>query len=170
MKDYFANEQRKFRQLVEKSKTNPLPLDGDQAKIKAYVAKNKQIMQEIGILSKTDRIDDAIDHSWEESNGSVRAYLEHTQNMFRESMGLEDPNGIYKALFQSLDEVEKKLGKSLKTSDPQYTQFEEAIEKKFSALLQANPEDLATQAEIADATEEAVRLKAEIGATQSRAS
>jgi hypothetical protein len=85
-------------------------------------------------------------------------------------MGLEDPNGIYKALFQSLDEVEKKLGKSLKTSDPQYTQFEEAIEKKFSALLQANPEDLATQAEIADATEEAVRLKAEIGATQSRAS
>jgi hypothetical protein len=96
--------------------------------------------------------------------------LEHTQNMFRESMGLEDPNGIYKALFQSLDEVEKKLGKSLKTSDPQYTQFEEAIEKKFSALLQANPEDLATQAEIADATEEAVRLKAEIGATQSRAS
>jgi hypothetical protein len=90
--------------------------------------------------------------------------------MFRESMGLEDPNGIYKALFQSLDEVEKKLGKSLKTSDPQYTQFEEAIEKKFSALLQANPEDLATQAEIADATEEAVRLKAEIGATQSRAS
>jgi lipoate-protein ligase A len=90
--------------------------------------------------------------------------------MFRESMGLEDPNGIYKALFQSLDEVEKKLGKSLKTSDPQYAQFEEAIEKKFSALLQANPEDLATQAEIADATEEAVRLKAEIGATQSRAS
>lgn len=96
--------------------------------------------------------------------------MEHTQNTFRESMGLEDPNGIYKALFQSLDEVEKKLGKSLKTSDPQYTQFEEAIEKKFSALLQANPEDLATQAEIADATEEAVRLKAEIGATQSRAS
>ena len=50
VKDYFANEQRKFRQLVEKSKTNPLPLDGDQAKIKAYVAKNKQIMQEVCLL------------------------------------------------------------------------------------------------------------------------
>jgi len=47
VKDFFADSQRKFRAYAEKSKTNPLPLDGDDAKIKAYVEKNKQIMAEV---------------------------------------------------------------------------------------------------------------------------
>ena len=47
VKDFFAESQRKFRAYAEKSKTNPLPLDGDDAKIKAYVEKNKQIMAEV---------------------------------------------------------------------------------------------------------------------------
>jgi len=47
VKDFFADSQRKFRAYAEKSKTNPLPLDGDDAKLKAYVEKNKQIMAEV---------------------------------------------------------------------------------------------------------------------------
>ena len=49
VKDFFADSQRKFRAYAEKSKTNPLPLDGDDAKLKAYVEKNKQIMAEVRI-------------------------------------------------------------------------------------------------------------------------
>ena len=49
VKDFFADSQRKFRAYAEKSKTNPLPLDGDEAKLKAYVEKNKQIMAEVRI-------------------------------------------------------------------------------------------------------------------------
>ena len=67
VKDFFADSQRKFRAYAEKSKTNPLPLDGDDAKLKAYVEKNKQIMAEIGIPSVTERIDDTIDAAWEEA-------------------------------------------------------------------------------------------------------
>ena len=49
VKDFFADSQRKFRAYAEKSKTNPLPLDGDEAKLKAYVEKNNQIMAEVRI-------------------------------------------------------------------------------------------------------------------------
>ena len=50
VKDFFADSQRKFRAYAEKSKTNPLPLDGDDAKLKAYVEKNKQIMAEVSVF------------------------------------------------------------------------------------------------------------------------
>lgn len=50
VKDFFVDSQRKFRAYAEKSKTNPLPLDGDDAKLKAYVEKNKQIMAEVSVF------------------------------------------------------------------------------------------------------------------------
>jgi hypothetical protein len=229
VKDFFADSQRKFRAYAEKSKTNPLPLDGDDAKIKAYVEKNKQIMAEvifrclfsllassssferrhfivisafffsispharahektftdsftlslslslsrthdiyqIGIPSATERIDDTIDAAFEEAT-SVRQYLEYT-NEVRQSMGLEDPTGVYKTLFQTLDDVEKKIGKPLTSSDPQFAQFEDAIEKGMGELLGKSLDELADAADLADAKEEASRLKAEMEATKARA-
>ena len=89
----------------------------------------------------TERIDDTIDAAWEEAT-SVRQYLEYT-NEVRQAMGLEDPTGVYKTLFQTLDDVEKKIGKALTSSDPQYAQFEDAIDKGMSVIvLSAKNDDL----------------------------
>ena len=115
----------------------------------------------------TERIDDTIDAAWEEAT-SVRQYLEYT-NEVRQAMGLEDPTGVYKTLFQTLDDVEKKIGKPLTSSDPQFAQFEDAIEKGMGELLGKSLDELADAADLADAKEEASRLKAEIEATKARA-
>ena len=125
------------------------------------------IIKQIGIPSVTERIDDTIDAAWEEAT-SVRQYLEYT-NEVRQAMGLEDPTGVYKTLFQTLDDVEKKIGKALTSSDPQYAQFEDAIDKGMSELLGKSLDELADAADIADAKEEASRLKAEMDATKARA-
>ena len=123
--------------------------------------------KQIGIPSVTERIDDAIDGAFEEAT-SVRQYLEYT-NQVRQAMGLDDPTGVYKTLFQTLDDVEKKIDKALTPNDPQFAQFQDAIEKGMGELLGKSLDELADAADMADAKEEASRLKADMEATKARA-
>jgi len=125
------------------------------------------ITKQIGIPSVTERIDDAIDGAFEEAT-SVRQYLEYT-NQVRQAMGLDDPTGVYKTLFQTLDDVEKKIDKALTPNDLQFAQFQDAIEKGMGELLGKSLDELADAADMADAKEEASRLKADMEATKARA-
>ena len=58
---------------------------------------------------------------------------------------------------------------SLRRSFPQFAQFEDAIEKGMGELLGKSLDELADAADLADAKEEASRLKAEMEATKARA-
>ena len=66
-------------------------------------------------------------------------------------------------------ETSSSILKALTSSDPQYAQFEDAIDKGMSELLGKSLDELADAADIADAKEEASRLKAEMDATKARA-
>ena len=84
-------------------------------------------------------------------------------------MGLDDRNGVYKTLFASLDEVEKKIGKTLTSSDPQYSQFEDMIEKSLGSLSEKKAEDLAMHSEVEEAKGTASKVKSEVESAKARA-
>jgi len=132
VKRVFVEQQRKFRALLEKTKTLTPPVGGDAAAVKAYAAKKLAILKELQIATPSEKIQDTLDSAFAQSK-TVRAYLDYAGSL-RAELGLQDDQEMFKIMTTALDETEKALGGALETSNAQgMTKYAQAVQKACDA-------------------------------------
>lgn len=127
MKAAFVKQQTQFRAYLSELDKITIPLDPQSDKeVHDYAGALKSIRKKVGVPSFTEKIGNLLEAAAEDTS-EVRAFLEEGRKI-RTELGIEDSLGAEEEMFRALDEVEKKLGKPLVTSDAKGLQaFQEQI-------------------------------------------
>jgi len=113
--DIFKKQQQQFRALLAETDKLELPLSGDAADIKAYVASMDKIKAKVGIPSVQKRMQSAIQFA-HTSAPDMRSFLA-AECALRVDMGVSDTLGTTDMLAAALDKVEKSIGYPLLKTD-----------------------------------------------------
>lgn len=140
----FKEQQRHFRELVEGSKSIPLPLSGDDAAIKKYAEQMQALKKKIGIPDVDEKLDATLDYKLRAAGFNVRSYLRSAV----EGMELgSDMAGVITQVYAAVDAIEAKTGAPLDQSN-----------KKGWDMLRAQVAEIAKKAGLDNA--EAVKNEA----------
>jgi len=118
--EVFKKQQQRFRSLMDEHSKLKLPLEGDGAALKAYVASLDGIKKKLGIPSTQTRIEEAVDalvsNAYASGQGSMRTLLKDVTAL-REKMSCADSQGCDVALLSAVDKVEGDLKTTLMLGD-----------------------------------------------------
>ncbi|OUS43168.1 hypothetical protein BE221DRAFT_57017, partial [Ostreococcus tauri] len=132
VKRVFLDQQRKFRALLEKTKTLSPPVGGDANAVKAYATKKLAILKELDIATPGEKILDTVDEAFSDAT-TVRGFLDRAAEI-RKALGLKEADATFSVLAQALDATEKTLGTPLMTSNAQgMAKYSAAVAKAAEA-------------------------------------
>lgn len=116
VKAAFVKQQTQFRAYLSELDRVTIPLDPQSDKeVQDYAGALKSIRKKVGIPSFSDKLGGLLEAAAEDTS-EVRTFLEEGRKI-RTELGIGDSMGAEEEMFKALDEVEKKLGKPLVTSD-----------------------------------------------------
>jgi len=161
--EVFKKQQQRFRSLMEEHSKLKLPLAGDSAGLKAYVASLDGIKKKLGIPSTQTRIEDAVDvlvsTAYASGEGTMRSLLKDVSAL-REKMSCGDSQSCDEALLKAVDKVEGDLKTTLLLSDKKgMTAFKKEV-AAVKAKLDLGGATLADDFKLEEATHMVETLKA----------
>lgn len=118
--EVFKKQQQRFRALMEEHSKLKLPLELDNAGLKAYAASLDGIKTKLGISSTQSRIEEAVDNlvggAYAKGEGSMRSLLKEVEAL-RAKMSAGDSQDCDGLLLAAVDKVEADLKAPLMLSD-----------------------------------------------------
>lgn len=103
----FKEQQRWFRELVEATKTVPVPLTGDDAAIKKYADQMQALKAKIGLPEIDERINAELEYKLRVSRQNARRFVSSALE------GVElgpEMSGVIDQVQQAITEIEAKVG------------------------------------------------------------
>ncbi|KAK3242667.1 hypothetical protein CYMTET_47653 [Cymbomonas tetramitiformis] len=139
----FKQQQQKFRALLAETDKLQLPLSGEPAEVKAYVASMDKIKTKVGIPPVQKRMESAIKFTYGIAP-DMRSFLQ-AESALRADMGVPDTLGTEEKLAAALDKVEKSIGGPLLKTDAKgmaaFKKEVAAIEKSLALPSMAKIEE-----------------------------
>eukprot|EP00243_Klebsormidium_subtile_P008905 TRINITY_DN432_c0_g1_i1.p1 TRINITY_DN432_c0_g1~~TRINITY_DN432_c0_g1_i1.p1 ORF type:complete len:237 (-),score=80.53 TRINITY_DN432_c0_g1_i1:141-851(-) len=131
VKQIFLDETKKVKVVLDELKKIKIPLNpDDEPAMEAFTQQLREIKHKAGIPTFVEKVDDLLSSAFEDAE-TVREYLLETKKI-RTLVGIEQDEDIDEILLGTLDEVEKQLGRTLKTSDEQgLGVYDSALDKEF---------------------------------------
>ncbi|GAQ80041.1 hypothetical protein KFL_000440420 [Klebsormidium nitens] len=132
VKQIFLDETKKVKTVLEELKKVKIPLNpDDRPAMEAFTLQLREIKHKAGIPTFIEKVDDLLSSAFEDAD-TLREYLLETKKI-RTIVGIDQDEDIDAILLGTLDQVEKQLGRTLKTSDEQgLSVYDSELDKKFA--------------------------------------